>query len=118
MSFTVCSSYAIVRKAGVSVNSSLAASLAFLAQISDEAEALINATARIDLIANYSSLNSTTRNILGAIASSWGGNQLIMADMSGYTSRYEAQTMLDVNDQTVQTGLKLIEDKNVTDFMD
>lgn len=117
MSFTFASSAAIIMKAGANASSTATSSGAILDFLSGQAEAYINASARVDLIANYSTLNTNTRKILQKIAASEAAKGLIQYDMSGFTSRQEAQTMLDVLDDEVNKGINLIKDKNVTDFM-
>ena len=117
MSFTLCTSGAIVSKAGTNVNSTAAASAALLEQFSTEAEAQICAESRYDWVTNFSSLQSVQKEILGDICSSLGAIKLINFDMSGYTSRSEAETMLDVWRDNAQLNLNLIKDQKVATFI-
>lgn len=105
MSFTLCSSLAIIAKAGANASTAATASSAIVTQLADEAEALIYATTRYDWVANYSLVSTNAKQILSEVASAHAAMQLIMYDMSGYTSRSEAQTMLDVLDDKVKRGL-------------
>ena len=43
--------------------------------------------------------------------------QAIQYDMSGFSSRIEAETMLDVQRDMAMRGLSLLKDKKVTDFV-
>ena len=117
MSFTFCSSGAIVRKAGANVNSNIAASAAFLQQVSDEIEGQINLNSRYDLVAGYSGLNTNTKLALGEIESNLGGVYLIAYDMSGYTGRGEAEDMIIVLRDSALRILTQLKDKNYLDFL-
>ena len=105
MSFTLCTSGAIVQKAGAYVNSTAAASGALLSAFSDQAEGLICSETRWDFVTNYSSVNTMVKLALQDCCSSLAAIQLINYDMSGYTSKAEAQTMLDVLSSNAQKHL-------------
>ena len=117
MSFTFCTSGAMVRKAGLNANSTITASGSALSEWSSHAEALICNNTRYNFISNYSSLTSGIKEILGDVASSLGAMQIINYDMSGYTSRTEAETMLDIQRDFAERGLALLKDKNREDFI-
>lgn len=117
MTFTLTTSGAIVLKAGANASSTATSSGAFLEQLSDEAEALINATAGIDIVGNYSSLDTSTKNMLGDIASSYAAMSLVAYDMSGYTSLSEAETLLDVLNDRVVKGLALLKEDRALDIL-
>ena len=95
-SFNFCTSEAIVYKAGANVSSSAAASAALLQSYYDWAEGLVVAETRRDWVKNKSSVASGALLALGHAISDLAAMKLINYDMSGYTSRLEAQTMLDV----------------------
>lgn len=113
MSFTLCTSQAIVTKAGVNVNAKASVSGMILEQFSDEAEATTSAMSRYDWVTNFATANANTKLILSDVASSLGAINLINYDMSGYTSRSEAETMLDVLRDNAMRGLSLIRDQKV-----
>ena len=117
MAFTFCSSQAMVRKAGANANSTIVASGAALADWSDEIESIICDVANNDLITKFSSLTSSGKQILQNISASHGAQQIISYDMSTYTSRFEAQTMLDVLDDDIQKGLNLIKDDKLKTYL-
>ena len=116
MSFTLCTSGQIVMKAGANVNSDAAISGLLLSAFSDQAEGTINSMSREDWVTNYSGLNANSRQILNEIASNLGAIYLIAYDMSGYTSRGEAESMITVLRDAVLRGMSLIRDKKVVDF--
>lgn len=120
MSYTFTTSGAILMKAGANVSTNFTGTnaQANLSGFSDQAEALINSNSRIDLVAGYSGYGTNTKTILGEIASNLAAMYAISYDMSGYSSKAEAQTMLDVLYNASKRGLDLLRDKNTTDFFD
>jgi len=104
MAWTFCTSGAAIRKAGSNVNSTIKASGAALADWSNQAEAVINSQTRYDWTTNYSGLKANFKEALARAVTSLIAMNMINYDMSGYTSRSETQTMLDVlNDQVTNT---------------
>jgi len=118
MAFTLCSSEAIVTKAGTNVNSDAIASLALLTRLSEEAEAEICSITRKDWITAYSGLDTEVRNILDMYCSAHAGSNLITYDMGGFTSREEARLMLNFLDQRMKVAASLLRDKKVETFID
>lgn len=110
MSYTFTTSAAILRKAGLNVNSTAAASNAMIANFSDQAEGKIVLETRRDFISSYSSLNQGVKWALDDCTSSLAAIMLINYDMSGYTSRTEAQTMLDVLSDNATRTLAVLKD--------
>lgn len=96
MSWTLSVSGAAIYKAGKGCDANLRISGAILDKWSDEAEGQICTTTRKDWVSAYGSLNTTLRYILSDAVSDLVAMRMICYSMSGYTSRYEAQTMLDV----------------------
>jgi len=117
MAWTMCSSGAMEFKAGV--NASLTVlSGAHMQSFNEQAESFINTATRINYTDAYDSLNDDVKKILEDAVSAKGAMMIINADMSGYTSRAEAQTMLDVNYTVLTDAIKLLSDKKYTDFID
>lgn len=110
MAWTLCTSGSAVRKAGANANSTIIGSGSALQDWSDKAEGTIIANTRRDWRVDYSSLNADVKNILADVASSLIAMNLISYDMSGYTSRAEAQTMLDFLDDNASKGMKILHD--------
>lgn len=111
-SFNLCSSYAIIRKAGVNANSTIIASNAALSDWCDQAEAEITTATKYDWVTNYSTINQNTKAILTAATSARAAIAVINYDMSGYTSRSEAQTMLDVLRDEYTRALEILKDND------
>lgn len=117
MADVFCSSLAVVRKAGGNVNTTAANSGALISQYINSAEAQICLAAKFNFLDTYNSLDVSMAFILNDIASSLAAIPLINYNMSGYTSREEAQTMLDVNRDIAERGLKKLEDKDYVNFL-
>jgi len=84
----------------------------------EQAESLINAQTRTNWTDLYAGLNADVKGILKMAASAWAAMKVINYDMSGYSSRVEAETMLDVlRDEFVQC-MKTLDDANVRQFVE
>ncbi len=118
MPFIFTTSEGILIKAGEnnSVRSSSISS-GILLQFSNEAEAIINAETRKDWIAEYGNIGANFKDALGIAASSLAGNMVINYNMSGYTSRAEAQTMLDVNRDNYRIAVAVLKDSKTKETM-
>lgn len=88
------SSYAIQSKAGAGIDSAIASSNAFLAFAADLAEKQFCGLTRKDWLTNLP--DATISGAISDAVSDLAAMKLINYNMSGYTSRAEAQTMLDV----------------------
>jgi len=96
MSWTLCVSGSAIVKAGANANSAITASGATLARFSDEVEGTICSKTRYDWVSNYNGVGANFKPILANISSDLIAMKIIGYDMSGYTSRYEALTMLNI----------------------
>jgi hypothetical protein len=110
MSWTLTTSGAAILKAGLNANSSIITSGASLAIWSDEVESTIAGLTKYDWVFNYSNIKTNFKFILDDTASGMIAKKIINYDMSGYTSRTEAQTMLDVLTDDIN--------KNITELKD
>ena len=113
MSYTLTTSGAIMIKAGK--NRSADISGADLSLLSDWAEAFIFTSTRKDRVTDYTTVNTNAKATLSDVASSYAAKIWIEYDMSGYTSRSEAQTMLDVLDDNIKAGLSILTAKENTE---
>jgi len=95
MSWTLTTSGAAIIKAGANVNADIKISGSFLAKWSDQSEASLSAITRKDWVADYNSVDANFRAILDDTVSDMIAMKMIAYDMSGYTSRLEAATVLD-----------------------
>ena len=107
---------AVLIKAGKNVSNDVSG--ATVVQFINEAESLVNNLSRVNYSNTYTSLDADLRSTLDEVVSSLAAISSIIYDMSGYTSRYEAETMLDVLRDAALRGLSLLRDKQHTDFLD
>jgi hypothetical protein len=117
-----CNQADMLRKAGANVNSNLNAAndttFTYSNDFISQAESIINARTRKNWSDIYSKLNNDIKKILKQVASDIAATYCINYDMSGYTSRAEAETMLDVLNNSINRGLQLLKDKKVETFME
>ena len=96
MSFTLSSSWAITKEAGINANASWISSGAILSELGDRAEGVVCMKTRKDWVTDYANVGAEIKLALSDAVALWAGKRLIKADMSGFTSRAEAQTMCDI----------------------
>ena len=117
MAFTLCTSGAIVTKAGENADATAIASGAILEQFSNEAEAYINAVSRHDWIANFSTIATNTKTLLGEACSNLGGIYVIQYNMSGFSTIVEAEDMVNILWARLDKVINLLKDQKVVDFI-
>jgi len=99
---TLCLSGAVLAKAGVNVSSNtisgafLAGGELYIDNYINQAECYINNISRKNWIDIYSTLNVDVKLILEEACSNLAAIYAIQYDMSGYTSRVEAEDMINV----------------------
>jgi hypothetical protein len=102
----MCDSGAVKLKAGLNVSTALTPE--HYTKLINQAESHINLTALQDLTTQYSSLENNSKEALEDACSSLASMGAINYDMSGYTSRFEAVTMINFNWAMAKATLKLI----------
>jgi hypothetical protein len=113
MSWTLSISGAAIDKAGANASTAVTLSGAVLDRWSDMAEATLSTITRYDWVANYSSVKTNFKQILSDVVSDMVAMKIIAFDMSGYTSRMEATTMLDVLKDNITKNIEVLrDDKN------
>ncbi len=117
MSFTLCSSNAIVRNAGLYANSTAVASNALLSDYCDKAESEVCMKSRYDWVANYSSVGTNYKPALAKAVASLAAIEVIRYDMSGYTSRMEVTTMIDILADQANKIIADLKEKNIQEVM-
>ena len=110
MAWTLCTSGAAIAKAGANCNTDIRASGAILAQWSNEAEGRIVEETRRNWVTQHTGLPTDVKNVLSDVCSSLIAMQMISYDMSGYTDRREAETILDVQDDRANKALTRLKD--------
>ena len=114
MAWTLTTSGACLARAGRNAN----ISQANLVLYSDDAEAVINTATRKDWTADYSAVTTNFKKILNHCASSMVAMDIINYDMSNFTSRSEAETMLDVLRDGIVRDLEILKEEKNKDVMD
>ena len=107
----------VSRKAGANASSTSNVE-AYIDDFMTQAESLINSETRRNWSDAYSTLDVDVKGILKLAASSLAAQMVINFDMSGFTSRSEAQTMLDVLESHYVKAISLLKDKEVEAFID
>lgn len=117
MSFTMASSLAIIREAGANISSTAATSEAILAQCSDNAEGFINVSARYNFTSLYPTAASSAQFLLKNTAAKLAAVDVIKYDMTGFPTRTEAESRINVLWAMAQQNINLIKEDMNRDFM-
>lgn len=104
------------RKAGANASATSTAE-AYVNDYMTQAESLINAMCRYNFSDAYAGLNADVKGILKEVASNLAAIYCIQYDMSGFTSRTEAEDMINVLRDAALRGLSVLRDKKQQDFM-
>ena len=107
----------IQARAGINANSTSKATAATDVYVLN-IEAMINMRTRKNWSAEFTSgLDSSGAGALTHVGACWCALIVINSDMSGYTSRSEAQTMLDFLNNEVNKGLSFLKEKAAETFI-
>jgi hypothetical protein len=82
-----------------------------------QVESFINCVTRKNWSDVYAALNVDVKGILKEVASNLAAIYVIQYDMSGFTSRVEAEDMINILRDAALRGLALLRDKKIQDFM-
>jgi hypothetical protein len=82
-----------------------------------QAESYINTACKFNFSDSYGALNADVKAILKEAASNIAAMYVISYDMSGFTSRAEAETMLDLLRDRADFCIELLKNKPHTDFI-
>lgn len=115
---TLCTSGALKDKAGANMNATIKADDAILTRFINQAEGNISVRTRKDWVAVFTSLNDSVKKILEEGCSNLAAMYAIQYDMSGFTSRTESQTMLDVLQDGYLRVLGILNDKKNRTFIE
>lgn len=103
-------------KAGANASATSTAE-AYVNSFMTEVESSINAMCRYNFSDAYATLNADTKGILQEVSSNLAAIYCIQFDMSGFTSRIEAEDMINVLRDAALRGLSILRDKKVQDFI-
>ena len=111
-----CTVAEVERKAGTNASATSKAE-AYVDDYTTQAESTINCIVRYNFSDNYATLNADVRGILKEVASNLAAIYVIQYDMSGYTSRIEAEDMVNILRDGALRGLSILRDKKVETFI-
>ena len=84
----------------------------------ENVEAFINSATRYNWSDAFTAgLNADVQGILTETGACLGANKVIKADMSGFTSRGEAESMININRDTALRNLQFLRNKKVQTFI-
>ena len=106
----------VSRKAGDGA-SATANTEAYINDFMTQVESEINSMCRYNFSDNYSTLNVDIKNILKMVASNLAAIYVINFDYSGFSSRTEAEDMVNVLRDAALRGLSILRDKKTQDFI-
>jgi len=81
------------------------------------AESLINSICRFNFSDAYAGLNADVKSLLSQTQAKLIAIDVITYDMSGFTTRTEAEDMINVLRDAVLRNLSILRDKKVQDFI-
>ena len=106
----------VQRKAGANASSTSNVE-AYINDFMAQAESTINTMCRYNFSDDYAGLNADVKGILKEVASNLAAIYVIQFDMSGFTSRTEAEDMINVLRDGALRGMSLLRDKKAQDFI-
>ena len=118
MAWTLTTSGQAIEKAGLNANSSLSAGNLILERWSNQAEATLSTITRKDWVKDYANVTTNFKQVLSDVVSDMVGMRIITYDMSGYSSRVEAETMLDVLRDNIVRNIEVLKEEKNKEVMD
>ena len=117
MTTTMCVSGAVLIKAGEGRNTALDVDETNMDRFINQAESVINVMCRYNFTDAYATLNDDTRRILEDTASNLAAIYVISYDMGGYTSRTEAEDMINILNSAVMRNFSILREKETQNFI-
>ena len=112
---TFCINADVVKKAGANVNAAATAE-AFTNNYILQSEGRIMTNARSDLKSDYGTLNAETKELLREASSNLAAVYAIQYDMSGFTSRLEAEDMINTLIFNHNQAMKILADQKTITY--
>jgi len=81
------------------------------------AEAFLSILVKFDIVTNWADLNAIYKKIFSEYAARLAANELIKFNMEGYTSRIEAEDLINVNLARMNELKKILEEATYKDFL-
>jgi len=112
---TFCINADVVKKAGANASATASAE-AYTNVFILQAEGRIMVHARSDLKSNYGTLNAETKELLREATSNLAAIYVIQFDMSGFTSRIEAEDMINILTFNFREAMKILSDQKAVTY--
>lgn len=111
-----CTTAEVARKAGANASATSVAE-AYVNDYVTQAESIINTICRFNFSDAYTGLNVDVKGILKQVASDLAAIYVIQFDMSGFTTRTEAEDMINILRDSALRGLSILRDQKQKDFI-
>jgi hypothetical protein len=85
--------------------------------LADQSESVINCMTRYNWSDKYATLNVDVQRILSSASAAWCAIHIISFNMAGYTSRIEAEDMINVQRDSFLRDIQILRDIKVQTFM-
>jgi len=106
----------VQRKAGANASATSKAE-AYVNDFMTQVESKINVLCRYNFSDNYAGLNVDVKGLLKEAASNLAAIYVIQYDMSGFTTRLEAEDMIDLLNNQAMFAIGILSDKANIDYM-
>ena len=111
----ILTSAAVTLKAGAGVSDALTETK--ISGMIMQAESTLCAATRHDWVADYAGISENTKYILEETAAGLAAIEAVKFDMSGYTSRLEAEDIINVLRDAVLRNISILRDVKTREFL-
>ena len=115
MAYIMTTEAEIQQKSGANVN--IAFNTTMMTASNLRAESIINCITRNNYSDSFSGLNIDVKQILSDFCSSFVAIEAITYDMAGYTSRIEAEDMINVLRDSMLRAMSILRNQNTVTFI-
>ena len=115
MAYIMTTEAEIQQKSGANVNVAFDTTMMTASNL--RAESIINCVTRNNFSDSFATDNINVKQILSDFCSSFVAIEAIAYDMSGYTSRIEAEDMINVLRDGMLRAMSILRDQKVVDFI-
>ena len=117
---TMALSGAVIAKAGAGVSTTISGGWDTASEYEkwiEEAEAFLSNLTKFNLVTNWTGLNAVYKLMFTEYVSRYAAVEAIKYDMSGYTSRVEAEDLMNIHVWRMEAIIKVLNNASVQDFM-
>ena len=116
MAYIMTTEAEIIQKAGAGKSASFDTTMMTAANL--RAESVINCSTRRNWSDDFAGLNIDVKQILSDFCSSFAAIEAISYTMAGYTSRIEAEDMVNIQRDSMLRNMQILRDKKTETFID